>query len=80
MILGLSVCAGSAAFRYLERGGLGAFHSGNNSVIRHGMKGNFNPNPNFGNRNQKNQNGNQAPTPPSAQNQVPNQAPSQAPN
>lgn len=90
MVLGLGVCAGSVAFRYLERGGLGAFHAGNNIVNRRGMNGNygfsnprqkgFNLNPNSGNRNQKNQNGNQTPIPPSAQNQVPNQAPSQAPN
>lgn len=78
MVLGLGVCAGSVAFRYFERGGLGPFNAGHKIVNRHGMNGNygFNKAPNFGNRkqnnqNQNNKNGSQTPTPPSDQNQAP---------
>ncbi|HVJ47595.1 hypothetical protein [Desulfitobacterium sp.] len=84
MVLGLGVSVGSVAFRYVERGGLGAFHAGSSIVNRHGINGNygfqnprqkgFNQSPNFRNRNQNqnNQNETQTPNPPATQNQAPN--------
>ncbi|AHF08672.1 hypothetical protein [Desulfitobacterium metallireducens] len=82
MVLGLGVCAGSVAFRYVEHGGMGAF-AGHRITNRQGMNGNygfrnpqqrgFNQNPNFNNKN-KNNNQNQAPAPSTP---TPNQTPNQ---